>query len=296
MISVCICTFKRPLLLSALLEKLSSQDTAGLFALSVVIVDNDVLRSAETVVTSFARQSDFSIAYYSEPIQNISLARNRAVENAPGDYIAFIDDDEIPHDSWLLRLYETLCRYRADGVLGPVLPIYPIAPPKWVLEGRIFERPRHKTGDQIAWRMGRTGNVLYQKEVFSETGELFDPKFGSGGEDLDFSRRITQKGCVLRWCDEAPVYEQIFPARWKKAVLLKRALLRGKMALRHPRGRDVKILKALMAIPIYTMALPVLAILGQHLFMEYLIKVFDHAGSLLSLLGVNVSKQKYILG
>jgi succinoglycan biosynthesis protein ExoM len=296
LISVCICTFKRPRLLSDLLKKLSSQETAGLFALSAVIVDNDVLRSAEAIVTSLAGRSSFSIAYHAEPIQNISLARNRAVQNAGGDYLAFIDDDEIPHDRWLLGLYETLRRYHADGVLGPVLPVFQVPPPKWVLTGKLFERPRYRTGDRIPWRMGRTGNVLYQKGVFSETGELFDPKFGSGGEDLDLSRRIVQKGCVLRWCDEAPVYETIPPARWKRATLLKRALLRGKMAIQHPGGRQARLVKAFTAIPVYALALPVLAILGHHLFMEYLIKIFDHLGSLLSLLGIDLLKQKYVLG
>ena len=35
--------------------------------------------------------------------QNIALARNKAIENAKGDFIAFIDDDEFPLDQWLLN-------------------------------------------------------------------------------------------------------------------------------------------------------------------------------------------------
>ena len=36
------------------------------------------------------------VKYCVEPRQNIALARNKALQNAEGDLIAFIDDDEFP--------------------------------------------------------------------------------------------------------------------------------------------------------------------------------------------------------
>jgi hypothetical protein len=42
------------------------------------------------------------------------------VENADGDFIAFIDDDEFPVNNWLLALFDTCNQYNVDGVLGPV--------------------------------------------------------------------------------------------------------------------------------------------------------------------------------
>ena len=99
-ISVCICTYKRPELLADLLNELQHQETGGLFSFSILIVDNDLRRSAEPVVTSFARKTAFDSRYHVEQIQNISLARNKAVQNAKGDFIAFPDDDEIPEKNW----------------------------------------------------------------------------------------------------------------------------------------------------------------------------------------------------
>ena len=94
-VSVCICTFRRPALLGNLLHKLVGQETQGLFTYSVVIADNDRAQSAKEIVAECATL-DLSVKYCHEPEQNIALARNRALENATGDFVAFIDDDEFP--------------------------------------------------------------------------------------------------------------------------------------------------------------------------------------------------------
>src|SRR5262245_6012049 len=119
-ISVCICTYKRPQLLKRLLDDLVTQDTNGLFTYSIVVADNDQLRSAEALVADFAAATPLPITYCVAPQQNISLARNMAIEHATGDFIAFIDDDEFPVKHWLLTLFNACHKYAVDGVLGPV--------------------------------------------------------------------------------------------------------------------------------------------------------------------------------
>ena len=121
-ICVCICTYKREHLLERLLIKLFSQKTDGLFTYSVLVVDNDCEFSAKKLVNKISKNSQMSIEYLPEPVRSIPLARNRAVRNASGDLLAFIDDDEFPADDWLLNLYEAFNRFRADGILGPVHP------------------------------------------------------------------------------------------------------------------------------------------------------------------------------
>src|SRR3990170_6642495 len=116
-ICLCICTYKRPELLRGLLSKLREQETEGHFEYSIVIVDNDSSESARQTVESSARQSKISIGYYVEPEQNIALARNKSLENATGDFIGIIDDDELPNKDWLVCLFKAYKAYNADGVL-----------------------------------------------------------------------------------------------------------------------------------------------------------------------------------
>ena len=69
-ISVCVCTYRRPQFLKRLLEGLGAQDTGGLFTYSIVVADNDHLRSAEPVVSSFSATSLIPIKYCMEPRQS----------------------------------------------------------------------------------------------------------------------------------------------------------------------------------------------------------------------------------
>ena len=167
-ITVCICTYKRPELLRRLLTKLEEQQTDGLFDFAVVVVDNDKLGSAYQTVSEYAIQSAISINYFVEPEQNIAMARNKTIENAKGDYIGFIDDDEFPESQWLLKLYKAILHYEADGILSPVLPHFEISPPSWVLKGKFFERHAPATGQVLDWQNTRTGNALLKKDLFIE--------------------------------------------------------------------------------------------------------------------------------
>jgi succinoglycan biosynthesis protein ExoM len=295
-ICVCVCTYKRPESLGQLLLKLEQQETEGLFEYSIVIVDNDSFESACHTVESYARESKISIGYYVEQEQNIAMARNKALENARGDFVAFIDDDEFPVGQWLLNLYKAVNRYESDGILGPVLPHFEVEPPRWVLKGRFFDRPTHPTGCVLAWKDTRSGNALLRRELFMNGSKWFDPAFGSGGEDRDFFKRKIDEKRVFVWCNEAPVYETVPPKRWQRSVLLKRALLRGKMALNAAGSKPVSVLKSAVAVVFYTVSLPLLMIAGHHIFMKYLIKDFDHLGKVLAFLSIDWVKEKYVGG
>ncbi len=292
-ISVCICTYKRPHLLKRLLSELRVQDTGGLFTYSIVIADNDELQSAEAVTLDFAAESHIETRYCVEPRQNIALARNKAVENARGDFLAFIDDDEFPGKRWLLTLFKACNDYDADGVLGPVRPYFDKDPPKWVVKGKFYERPTYRTGLVIDWRKGRTGNVLLRRRIFAPGGQAFRPSFLTG-EDQDFFRRMIEKGHSFIWCNEAVAYEVVPPIRWKRTFLLRRALLRGAVSVVHPAFGPRQIAKSVIAVPVYAAALPFALVLGHHRFMTLLVKLTDHLGKLLSLLGINPIRESYV--
>ena len=292
-ISVCICTYKRPMFLKRLLGELADQETSGLFTYSLVVADNDRSRSAEGLVSDFATATTIPITYCVEPQQNISLTRNKAIENATGDFIAFIDDDEFPARNWLLTLFKACHEYDVDGVLGPVMCHFDEQPPKWVVKGKFYERPTYPTGFVIDWRKGRTGNVLLKRRVFEAVDQPFSPKFHRAG-DQDFFRRMIAKGHVFIWCNEAEAYEVVPPIRWTRTFMLKRALLRGTISLQHPTSRLRSIAKSAIAVPAYTVALPFALVLGQHRFMNLLVKLFDHLGKLLTFVGIKPVKSQLV--
>lgn len=293
-ISVCICTFRRPHFLNGLLQELDLQETESSFTFSLVVVDNDASESAKETVLQFRNMSSLEVSCFVEPEQNIALARNKALANAKGDFIAFIDDDELPVTDWLIKLFQTCQAYHVDGVLGPVLPRFEGSPPAWVKRGGFCDRPSHPTGFKIDWNEGRTGNLLIKREILDGIDPVFRPEFGSGGEDRNFFRRMIERGRIFIWCNEAVAYERVPPLRWKRSFMIRRALLRGKMALNHHRGVG-DLTKSFLAVIGYTLALPILFVIGHHLFMKYLIKTCDHFGKLLAFVGLDPVSDRYVL-
>jgi glycosyltransferase involved in cell wall biosynthesis len=289
-VSVCICTFKRPILLDKLLDGLQNQTTRGLFTYSIDVVDNDYAQSARNIVESWKIRSSVSIDYHHEPEQNIALARNEGIRKAEGNLIAFIDDDEFPEPAWLLSLFKAYQQFNADGVLGPVKPHFEQDPPKWVVRGKLFERRRFDTGYIFKdTKNMRTGNVLLAKNLMGEKEDWFNPKFGkTGGEDAEFFQRMLIRGRNFVWCDEASVFEVVPRERFSKSYFLKRALLRGIASARMGPPKVGDCIKSLTAIFIYSSMLPLFFLGGEHWFMKFLIKDCDHLGKMLAYLGWDV--------
>lgn len=292
-IDICICTFRRPAQLQRLLQALLRLQTDDRFTYSIIVGDNDRAESAREVVASFSSRAPIPTTYCVEPVRNIARVRNRVVGHAQGEFIAFLDDDESPTDQWLLFMLTTCEMVSADGVLGPVVPQLDENVPVWFRSAGFYDfRKRYPTGQKLLWPECRTGNALLRREIFRELNGPFREEFGTGGEDQDFFRRSMEQGRFFVWCDEAVVYETIEPTRWKRRVLLSRALLRGKDTFRHREERWESIGKALIAVPLYSLALPFSLLAGQHRFMSLANKLTSHVGLLLACVGLNPAKHR----
>lgn len=294
-ISVCICTFKRPEMLARVLDGVLSQVPDSAFTFEIVIVDNDKMRSAEELVHKYQKSGQCKIIYDCEPEQGIPLARNRTIRNASGNFIATIDDDEFPTGNWLSKLYQCIKDYNADGVLGPVLPHFPADAPEWLKKSGLCDRPRNITGSPITGRDLRTGNVLFQRNVFEKDDIWFDPARGlTGGSDGEFLSRQIKRGRKFVWCDEAIVFEKVPEERWPAAFYLKRNFRIGSLAgerLRRTRSIGTAT-KACIILFGCSLVLPLSLLTPKHIWMKVLTKLSYNAGCLLSFLTLSSVKQR----
>lgn len=289
-IAVCICTYRRPKLLRRLLEDIECQITQDAFTFSVVVADNDIALSGKSVVEAFAARSAVGVSYCVEPQQNIALARNRALEHARGDFVAWIDDDEFPADDWLRALLATALQYKVAGVLGPVRPHFEAPPPRWLLKGRFCERAEYVTGTLMHWSRSFAGNALVRLDILRALHPPFSTEFGLGGEDVDLFRRLAGNGHQFVWCNEARVHEVVLPNRWTRRYRWKRAIMLGRSSCKLA-GTQVWV-KTCIAIPTYSLMLPFTLFFGQHVFMQYSVRLCAHLGRLLAWFGLNPISQR----
>jgi succinoglycan biosynthesis protein ExoM len=280
-------------MLKRLWTELNRQETNGRFTYSIVVADNDPAQSAEAVVAEFRLTTTVPVKYCVEPRQGIALARNKVVENAEGEFLAFIDDDEFPARSWLLALLKTCIEYKVDGVLGPVKRHFDEAPPVWLQKSRFYDRRVNPTGMRVEWHEARTGNVLLKRQMLFGDPAPFRPELRSG-EDQDFFRRKMEEGRTFIWCAEAEAFEVVPPSRWKRIYMMRKALMRGDSTVKRGELGAVSIARSLIAVPLYALALPFAQLLGHHRFMTLLVKLCDHLGKLLALVGIHPIRGEYV--
>jgi len=231
MCSVCVATYKRSHLLRKLLDSILSQNLPYNIELQVIVVDNDVEKSAEHVIKEYENRENISFVYFVQPEKNISLTRNVAVKNSKGDYLLFIDDDEEAEKNWVSNHIRALTQYNADAVFGPVFPLFHNRTPEWIREGDFFTRPNPPTGTRVVF--ARTGNCIIKTELIKSEPGPFDPSYGiTGGEDSHLFARLKNKGANFISCKEAIVSEFIPPERTTVKWLLKRSFQTGNISTR----------------------------------------------------------------
>jgi succinoglycan biosynthesis protein ExoM len=202
--SVCIATYKRPLLLDRLLQSLKRQNLPEYVKLEIIVVDNDFESSAKCIVDKFQNMPQISFHYFTEPVKNISIVRNKSVKKSSGQYLLFIDDDEFACSRWVYYLLTTLEKFSADGVFGPVLPEINAHSPKWMKY--ICFNPVSQTGVRAHSKW--TGNCIIKASLLKTTKAPFDPQYGiSGGEDSHLFDILEKQGAQFIYCKEARVYE-----------------------------------------------------------------------------------------
>ena len=103
------------------------------------------------------------------------------------------NNDEEAEKNWINNNIETLNKYNADGVFGPVLPLFHDRTTGWIKEGNFFTKDCPPTGDTAVYT--RTSNCIIKAELIKSEPCPFDPAYGiTGGEDTHLFTRLKRKG------------------------------------------------------------------------------------------------------
>ena len=103
-LTVAIPTHNRSQTLALTLDSLGQLKADPEIDLDCLVVDNNSSDATPAVVEAFARTAPFAVRRVLEPRQGSSFARNRAVHEAQGEMIFFIDDDVIVESDWAAQL------------------------------------------------------------------------------------------------------------------------------------------------------------------------------------------------
>jgi glycosyltransferase involved in cell wall biosynthesis len=230
-VTICACTYRRPEGLRALLHGLAEQrfKEASRPPFDVVIVDNEGSSEAAAICATAGRTNGLAVRYIQEPRRGISYARNACLDHVAADaeFIAMIDDDEVPEPDWLEQLLRAQARAHADVVRGAVVPVFPDGAPAWIREGDFFGWPKQRRArggttltDGAGLTTASSNNALVRAAAVRALGLRFDTALAlTGGEDALFFRQMKLAGCKIIYAAGARVHETVPPHRATFAYL-----------------------------------------------------------------------------
>jgi glycosyltransferase involved in cell wall biosynthesis len=132
-ITAAICTYNRSRYLALALAGLQQQSLPAA-QFEILVVDNCSTDDTRHVVDEF-RQRLPNLRYVHEARPGLSHARNTAMREARGRYLAYLDDDAIPEPQWLhalLAAFGAQAGQRVACVGGRIDPIWEVPRPDWL--------------------------------------------------------------------------------------------------------------------------------------------------------------------
>ena len=134
MISIAIATYNRADELRRTLESLEALSLGDDLTCEVLVVDNNSNDATRSVAEGFEGRLPGPLRYVHEARQGLSHARNRSIEEARSEIVAFLDDDVDVDPRWLIGLASAFAVGDAAAVGGRAYLSYPQVKPRWLGE------------------------------------------------------------------------------------------------------------------------------------------------------------------
>lgn len=106
--------------LPMVLERLRSQTGVEQLAWEIIVVDNNSTDNTAKVVQDYQANWSypFSLRYTFEAEQGAGFARQRAIQEARGELVGFLDDDNLPAPNWIIKAYKFAQEHPQAGAYG----------------------------------------------------------------------------------------------------------------------------------------------------------------------------------
>lgn len=181
----------------------------------------------------------------------VANARNRALQEAQGEYVVFLDDDETPEKDWLQQIEQLIDAYHPAAIGGRICAQLPGPRPGWLSNqllgflGELDYGPEIQSLTKPSTPIF-TGNAAFHRQTVLDAGG-FDATLGrrgslqSGGEDTELYRRLIAAEKTILWAPKAVIHHRIEPWKLHRGYFLQLHYRQGRMEGARKRGANSRI-------------------------------------------------------
>jgi glycosyltransferase involved in cell wall biosynthesis len=228
-ISVAIPTYNGAQRLHQVLAHLQAQiETEGI-AWEVIVVDNNSTDQTAAVTKQYQQTwiAPCPLRYVFEPLQGLAFARQRAVETAQGDFIAFLDDDNWPAPDWVIQAMKFGQSHPRVGAYGgKTKGRFEVPPGEDVVKVQRFLAIRDY-GDKArlfnpeTLQLPAGAGLVVRKQAWQQAVPRRLVRVGNGGDDYEISIRMYQQGWEIWYAPNLRI-EHFIPATRLERLYLRR--------------------------------------------------------------------------
>jgi len=220
-------------------------------AWEMLVVDNGCRDHTPDILARHAWPDGWHARVVREEKLGLSNARNRAMAEAHGEYVIFMDDDETPDPDWLCA-YERLIRLEhPDAFGGRIRVLFEDDRPAWLRDELLGFLGELNRADSIIpltdpYNSFYGGNFGVRKTVCERIG-LFDAMLGrkgsdnTGGEEVDFYRRLLAAGFRVWWTPDAVIHHRIEAGKLDRRYFHDLHYRMGRMEAIRKRGQGSRV-------------------------------------------------------
>jgi len=182
LVSVIIPTYNKSQYLREAIKSVLNQTYKNI---EVIVVDDGSTDNTKEIVESF---NDSRIIYIFQENKGPAIARSTGIKKAQGEYIAFLDSDDLWLKEKLKRQLDFMEKNSEVGLMGTGC--YEITDKGKIIGKKIFPiKNKILQKDLIKYNPFIQSSVMAKKEVFDKVGLWYDEKFRES-EDYELWLRI----------------------------------------------------------------------------------------------------------
>jgi GT2 family glycosyltransferase len=203
-----------------------------------IVIDNHSNDDTRFVFEEIEKKCEFDIRYAFEPNRGISHARNKGINEANGEIIAFTDDDVIVEKNWIKNIVTAFDQHEDVACVGgKILPLWETQRPQWLNSKLYCYLALLDLGNAVVYVEKPFifgANFAVKSEIFNKYG-VFDANLGRcqnklySGEETEYLHRLKNGGEKLLYDPSIIVYHHVPAHRMSKRYLRKWRFDQGEM-------------------------------------------------------------------